>query len=186
MLLKSFIASAGLISSAARTFATQPLQDYSLALRKAAEVGSVDYEAPVKGEIGLCAGAPPETFKRPARIYVSSRSSSQQGFGKTLHDSSHGPQWKIAFDTTGKWENQLMGWTSTADPLENIGRATLFFYTKEEAMAFCNKNGWEYTVDMPNERKTTRSKRYNTYGDNFSVKRKGFPDNSYLASRSNY
>jgi hypothetical protein len=67
MLLKSFIASAGLISSAARTFATQPLQDYSLALRKAAEVGSVDYEAPVKGEIGLCAGAPPETFKRPVR-----------------------------------------------------------------------------------------------------------------------
>lgn len=29
-----------------------------------------------------------------------------------------------------------MGWTSTADPLENVARASLFFYTKEQAMDF--------------------------------------------------
>lgn len=39
-----------------------------------------------------------------------------------------------------------MGWTSTADPLENVGRATLLFHTKEEAIAFCQKHGWEAQV----------------------------------------
>ena len=58
-----------------------------------------------------------------------------------------------------------MGWTSSADTLENVGRASLFFYTKEEAMDFCTKHGWEDSVDMPNERKTTRTKRFNPYGE---------------------
>ena len=58
-----------------------------------------------------------------------------------------------------------MGWTSTADPLENVGRASLFFYTKEEAMDFCTKHGWEYSVDPPNERKLTRTKRFASYGE---------------------
>ncbi len=64
-----------------------------------------------------------------------------------------------------RWENQLIGWTSTADPLENVARASLFFYTKEEAMDFCTKHGWEYSVDMPNERKHVRTKRFNAYGE---------------------
>jgi len=32
-----------------------------------------------------------------------------------------------------------MGWSSTADPLENVGRTSLSFPTKEHAMAFCRK-----------------------------------------------
>jgi hypothetical protein len=39
-----------------------------------------------------------------------------------------------------------MGWTSTADALENVGRASLLFHTKEEAVAFCRKHGWEPQV----------------------------------------
>lgn len=57
-----------------------------------------------------------------------------------------------------------MGWTSTADPLEHVGRAALFFYTKEEAMTFCEKHGWEFTVDMPAEKSNLRQKRFNAYG----------------------
>lgn len=60
-----------------------------------------------------------------------------------------------------------MGWTSSADPMENVARASLFFFTKEEAVAFCEKNGWMYTVDEPNQRRTTRQKRYAGYGDNY-------------------
>lgn len=45
-----------------------------------------------------------------------------------------------------RWINPLMGWTSTSDPLENVGRATLLFHTKEEAIAFCHKHGWEAQV----------------------------------------
>lgn len=58
-----------------------------------------------------------------------------------------------------------MGWTSTADPLENVARASLFFYSKEEAADFCTKHGWEYSIDLPNERKTARTKRFNAYGE---------------------
>jgi protein ImuB len=34
-----------------------------------------------------------------------------------------------------------------------VGRASFFFFTREEAEAFCNKHGWEYTVDEPVRRR---------------------------------
>mmetsp|Transcript_81749 Transcript_81749/g.166561 ORF Transcript_81749/g.166561 Transcript_81749/m.166561 type:complete len:203 (+) Transcript_81749:2-610(+) len=160
-------------------------EDYSLVMRKAHELSDTFKKVP-DTEVGICAGVPMETYKRPARIFVSARSPSQQGMGKTKALSTFSPQWRIAFDTTMKWENQLMGWTSTADPLENVARASLFFDTKEAAMAFCDKHGWEYTVDMPNERRTTRQKRFNSYGDNFSTRRKGIPDLSHTEKHATY
>lgn len=60
-----------------------------------------------------------------------------------------------------------MGWTSSADQLENVGRASLFFYTKEEAISFCDKHGWPFTVTEPNARKEARQKRFTAYADNF-------------------
>lgn len=61
-----------------------------------------------------------------------------------------------------------MGWTSTADPLENTFRAEgLAFYTKEEAVEFCRKHGWQFEVLDYNERKINRSPRFAAYGDNF-------------------
>ena len=38
--------------------------------------------------------------------------------------------WRIEFETESKWENPLMGWTSTADSLENVGRMTMAFDSK--------------------------------------------------------
>jgi NADH dehydrogenase (ubiquinone) Fe-S protein 4 len=75
-----------------------------------------------------------------------------------------------------------MGWTSSADPLENMARTSLVFFTKEEALAFCTKQGWKFAVDEPNEKRFARQKRYSTYSDNFSVKRKGTPDLSTMRS----
>jgi hypothetical protein len=46
-----------------------------------------------------------------------------------------GPAWKIQHENQGKWVNPLIGWTSTADPLENVARQ-LYFTSKEEAIAF--------------------------------------------------
>ena len=66
-----------------------------------------------------------------------------------------------------RWENPLMGWTSSADSLESVGRASLFFYTKEQAVDFCKKHGWEYSVDEPNEKRLTRQKRYADYSARF-------------------
>jgi hypothetical protein len=46
-----------------------------------------------------------------------------------------GPAWKIEHENKGKWINPLIGWTSTADPLENVGRQ-LYFASKADAIAF--------------------------------------------------
>ncbi len=46
-----------------------------------------------------------------------------------------GPAWKVQHENKGKWINPLIGWTSTADPLENVARQ-LYFPTKEDAIAF--------------------------------------------------
>ena len=38
---------------------------------------------------------------------------------------------------------------------------------QEEAIAFCKKYGWEYTVEQPKQKRIMRQKRFNGYGDNF-------------------
>lgn len=63
-----------------------------------------------------------------------------------------------------------MGWTSTADALEHVGRANLRFGTAEEAVAFARRHGWEYELRTPHERRHTRAKRFLGYGDNFRYK----------------
>ena len=62
-------------------------------------------------------------------IYTPARSASQQGMGNTIFAKGNS-MWRIEFETEGKWENPLMGWTSTADPRENMGRMTLAFDSK--------------------------------------------------------
>lgn len=80
-----------------------------------------------------------------------------------------------------------MGWTSNCDPLSNVGEATLEFETLEAAKAFCDKHGWQYEVR--NTHRAVGANGYSTipggkdknkkgpksYGDNFSVQRKGIP-----------
>ena len=68
-----------------------------------------------------------------------------------------------------------MGWTSTADPLENVGRAALSFDTRDAALAFCARHGWRATVKPSPLSLKQRPQRFRQYGDNFSVKRKGVP-----------
>lgn len=49
------------------------------------------------------------------------------------------------------------------------------FYTKEEAVAYCKKFGWDFEVREPQETRRIgtvhyRNPRYAQYADNFSVK----------------
>ena len=60
-----------------------------------------------------------------------------------------------------------MGWTSTADQLDHVGRSAMQFWSKEDCIAFCEKHGWEYEIQEPNVRSKVRSKRFPSYGDNF-------------------
>lgn len=48
--------------------------------------------------------------------------------------------------TMCRWENPLMGWTSTGDPYANVGEGGLSFDSEEAAKAFAEKYGWEYVV----------------------------------------
>ncbi|WIA36279.1 hypothetical protein OEZ86_007605 [Tetradesmus obliquus] len=158
-------------------FSTLP--DYNeLVIKATSDIAKVD-PVPDK-EIGMCAGVPMETYKRKVRIFSPARTAGQQGQGGTIFAKAR--PWRIAFDTQEKWINPLMGWTSTADPLENVSRAALQFYTKEEAVEFARKYGWEATVEDPQQRNPIRQKRFAGYGDNFSVKRAGVPDLSTLPS----
>lgn len=169
------------LAASACSYATQAA-DYSLAMKTANEVTKPALPIPDK-EIGLCAGVPVSTYTtRKALISTSARSAGQQALGNTV-DNTAAPQWKIEFENLSKWVNPLMGWTSSADPLENTARASLRFYTKEEALAFCAKHGWEAEVEEPNPRDPKRPKRFLAYGDNYSIKRKGVPDLS--TQRSN-
>ncbi|GJX59358.1 NADH dehydrogenase [ubiquinone] iron-sulfur protein 4, mitochondrial [Tanacetum coccineum] len=95
-------------------------------------------------------------------IYSPARTASQQGAGKV-------GKWKINFMSTQKWENPLMGWTSTGDPYANVGDAALSFTSEEDAKAFAEKHGWNYTV----KKHQTPLLKAKAYSDNF--KWKGLP-----------
>jgi len=49
-------------------------------------------------------------------------------------------------DTSSRWENPLMGWTSTGDPYANVGEAALTFDSEEAAKAFAERHGWQCVV----------------------------------------
>eukprot|EP00850_Spirogloea_muscicola_P023090 SM000328S12460 [mRNA] locus=s328:4519:5051:+ [translate_table: standard] len=56
-----------------------------------------------------------------------------------------------------------MGWTSTADPYSSVGDAGLNFDTKDAAIDFARKYGWEFTVREPKQ----AVKKPKAYADNF-------------------
>ncbi|KAM5264657.1 NADH dehydrogenase [ubiquinone] iron-sulfur protein 4, mitochondrial [Ctenodactylus gundi] len=108
-----------------------------------------------KLDITTLTGVPEEHIKtRKVRIFIPARNNMQSGVNNTK-------KWKMEFDTRERWENPLMGWASTADPLSNM---VLAFSTKEDAIAFAEKNGWSYDVE---ERRIPKPKS-KSYGANFS------------------
>jgi len=160
-------------------------QDYGLVLTAARAIAAAHCPPPPPpGEVGMASGVPLETFERRARVYSPARTASQQGLGGTAGGYGGGPSWRVEFDARAKWTNPLMGWTSTADPLENVGAlGSMVFYTKEEAVAFCRRQGWRVdAVEEPNSPRPDRQRRFASYGDNFSTRRKGLPDMSHLRS----
>lgn len=65
----------------------------------------------------------------------------------------HGHHWRMDWDILSKghrWENPLMGWQSSADFMQGTH---LSFKSKEDAIRFAEKQGYEYFVQEPNSRK---------------------------------
>ena len=80
------------------------------------------------------------------RIYRPAKTATQSG-------DWHGHHWRMDWDILHKghrWENPLMGWQSSADFMQGTH---LNFKSKEAAIEFANKQGYEYYVQEPNERR---------------------------------
>uniref|UniRef100_A0A182MEA9 NADH dehydrogenase [ubiquinone] iron-sulfur protein 4, mitochondrial n=1 Tax=Anopheles culicifacies TaxID=139723 RepID=A0A182MEA9_9DIPT len=111
---------------------------------------------PTKVDISPITGVPEEHVKeRRVRIFMPAKNAMQSGTDNIQH-------WSIEFDNRERWENPLMGWSSSGDPLSNM---RVDFTTPDEAIAHCEKNGWRWFVDKPEIQKKQRVK---NYGINFS------------------
>ena len=93
---------------------------------------------------------------RKVRILRPANTASQQGFTGI---------WKIEFECTTKWLNPLMGWTSTKDMAHQLTNA-LQFATKDEAVAFAEREGFEYDVEPEHLPKPVKK----SYSDNYRWK----------------
>lgn len=101
-------------------------------------------------DITTISGVPEEHIvERTVRIFKPAKNAMQSGTAGIK-------RWKIEFDNRERWENHLMGWSSSADPLSNM---IVDFANKEEAVAFAEKNGWAYILEDPKE-KTLKPKSY--------------------------
>jgi NADH dehydrogenase (ubiquinone) Fe-S protein 4 len=89
-------------------------------------------------------------------IYKPSKPATQSG-------EWHGHHWRMDWDVLSKghrWENPLIGWQSSADFVQGTH---INFKTKEDAVRFADKQGYEYFVQEPNERKVVPK----AYANNF-------------------
>lgn len=94
----------------------------------------------------VLSGAPVELQARTVRIYKPAKPATQSGDWKSK-------KWRMDWDVLPKghrWENELIGWQSSGDFMQGTN---LSFKTKEDAVAFAEKQGYEYFVQEPNERK---------------------------------
>ncbi|KAF8170066.1 ETC complex I subunit conserved region-domain-containing protein, partial [Pholiota molesta] len=79
---------------------------------------------------------------RSVRIFQPTRNTMQSGSAKT-------ERWRIDFDIlpgSARWENPLMGWASSADYMQGT---RISFRSKEDAVHFAEKQGWNYFVQQP-------------------------------------
>ncbi|KAK2588660.1 hypothetical protein KPH14_001561 [Odynerus spinipes] len=105
--------------------------------------------------VGAVSGVPEEHIKtRMARIYQPSKNAMQSGTNNIHY-------WQIDFDTRERWENPLIGWTSTGDPMSNT---KVNFANKDAAIQHCEKMGWKYYVQKPN----VVNPKPRSYGANFA------------------
>jgi hypothetical protein len=88
------------------------------------------------------------------RIYQPSKSTMQSGRGKLSH-------WVLEYEiATARRAEPLMGWISSGDTLNQV---RLKFPTKDEAVAFAERKGWEFMVQDAHQRRV----RPRNYADNF-------------------
>jgi hypothetical protein len=92
------------------------------------------------------------------RIYRPAKTAMQSGQART-------EKWLLEFEpAAARSRNPLTGWTSSAD---TRGQVRLSFETLEEAIAYSDRQGFTYTVQVPHRAK----RRAKSYADNFRFQR---------------
>jgi len=91
---------------------------------------------------------------RKVRIFIPAKNAMQSGT-----NACH--KWRLEFDTWERWSNPLMGWSSTGDPLSNT---IVEFSELEDAIAYCEKNQWNFEVEQPQ----TLRRLSKSYGANYA------------------
>jgi hypothetical protein len=95
-----------------------------------------------------------------ARIYRPAKTAMQSGQARTK-------DWLLEHEAAAPREiDPLMGWTSSTDTRAQV---LLAFDTKEEAIAYAERNGIPYIVAEPKQRKPV----HKSYADNFKFGRMG-------------
>lgn len=94
-----------------------------------------------------------------ARIYKPAKTAMQSGTANTK-------EWLLEYEPSRKIADPLMGWTGSRDTRTQL---RLWFETKEEAIAFAEKEGILFTVEEPQ----ARAIRPKAYADNFAYNRIG-------------
>jgi len=94
-----------------------------------------------------------------ARIYKPAKTAMQSGAANTK-------SWVVEFEPEQPRQVEpLMGWTSSADMRQQL---RLRFDSREEAVAYCERNGVAYQVFEPKP----ALRRTMSYADNFAFKRR--------------
>lgn len=91
--------------------------------------------------------------KRTAKIFMPAKTATSSG-------KNVAAKWRLSFPTPERWTNNLMGWTSTRDPLSNI---SMDFNSLEQATQYAEAMGCRYEVVKP---KSYRVKP-KSYSENF-------------------
>lgn len=95
-----------------------------------------------------------------ARIFRPAKTAMQSGTARTK-------EWMLVHEAaTPRQIDPLMGWTSSTDTRTQV---RLAFDTKEEAIAYAERNGIPYRLDEPKLRGLVRK----SYADNFRFGRIG-------------
>jgi NADH dehydrogenase ubiquinone Fe-S protein 4 len=94
-----------------------------------------------------------------ARIYQPPKNAMQSGRAGTSH-------WMLEFEPSGsRVADPLMGWIGSADTQSQI---RLTFATQQEAVAYAEKQGLAYDLELPHSRQI----RPKAYADNFRYGRR--------------
>eukprot|EP00039_Didymoeca_costata_P033437 m.42349 g.42349 ORF g.42349 m.42349 type:complete len:159 (-) comp9872_c0_seq1:993-1469(-) len=147
--------------AAMRLCASHIATRYRLCIPTARSLSDVVKVAPSEvseqNAVNALTGIPTEQMKRVVRITEPAIVVTQSGSFK------RGGKFSLRWETQERWENPLMGWASSADPLSNL---ELDFDSLDAAKAYCDKHGLVYNiVEQPKKRSVAGKK---SYGANFS------------------